>query len=49
MVDLVMELQIDRPGQEQVVEAGMELEQFSQPQGWRHQAEIDIGAGPLAP
>ena len=49
MVDLVMELQIDRPGQEQVVEAGMELEQFSQPQGWRYQAEIDIGAGPLAP
>lgn len=26
----------------------MELEQLSQPQGWRHQAEIDIGAGPLA-
>jgi len=26
MVDLVMELQIDRPGQEQVVEAGVELE-----------------------
>jgi len=29
MVDLVMELQIDRPGQEQVVEAGLELEQLS--------------------
>jgi hypothetical protein len=26
MVDLVMKLQIDRPGQEQVVEAGVELE-----------------------
>ena len=49
MVDLVMELQIDRPGQEQVVEAGMQLEQLSQPQGWSHQAEIDVGAGPLAP
>ena len=49
MVDLVMELQIDRPGQQQVVKAGLELEQFSQLQGWRHQAEIDIGAGPLAP
>ena len=49
MVDLVMELQIDRPGQEQVVEAGMELEELAKPQGWRHQAEIDIGAGSLAP
>jgi len=29
MVDLVMELQIDRPGKEQVVEAGVELEQLS--------------------
>jgi hypothetical protein len=29
MVDLVMELQIDRPGKEQVVEAGLELKQFS--------------------
>jgi hypothetical protein len=26
VVDLVMELQIDRPGQQQVVEAGVELE-----------------------
>ena len=49
MVDLVMELQIDRPGQQQVVEAGMELEELPKPQGWGHQAEIDVGAGPLAP
>jgi hypothetical protein len=49
MVDLVMELQIDRPGQEQVVEARVELEQLAQPQGGRHQAKIQIGARPLAP
>ena len=27
----------------------MELEELAKPQGWGHQAEIDIGAGPLAP
>jgi hypothetical protein len=49
MADQVTQLQIDPPGQKQVVELGAQHQQLGQPHLRSIQAEVDVGAVVLSP